>query len=88
MALADLFKRKPAPLDGAGVEGVSPITSDLTANESVRKKQRLLLASVAGVGLVASSFWIFGDEGSETGPAGDEAAKVEVSTKDMVNKNC
>ena len=87
MALADFLKRKRPPLDGANEEGVSPVSSDLTANESVRKKQRLLLAGVAGVGLVASSFWIFGDEGTESGPTGDEAAKVEVSTKDMVNKN-
>lgn len=91
MALSDVFRRKREPLD-AGVEaggegGVSPIATDLFANESVRKRQQMLLAGVAGVGLIASSFWIFsdGEEGSSTGA--DETAKVEVSTKDMVNKN-
>lgn len=86
MALGDLLRRKRLPLDG-GEDGVSPVSSDLTANESVRKRQRLLLAGVAGVGLVASSFWIFGDDGSKSASSGDEPAKVEVSTKDMVNKN-
>lgn len=87
MALSDLLKRKRVALDGGAEEGVSPVSSDLTANESVRKKQRLLLAGVAGVGLLASSFWIFGDDGGKPASAGDETAKVEVSTKDMVNKN-
>jgi conjugal transfer pilus assembly protein TraB len=87
MALGDFLKRKRGALDGGAEDGVSPVASDLTANETVRKKQRLLLAGVAGVGLVASSFWIFGDDGSKSASAGDEAAKVEVSTKDMVNKN-
>lgn len=96
MALGDLFRRNRLPLDGTGRDGagpdgagdgVSPVSSDLTANENVRKRQRLLLAGVAGIGLVASSFWIFGDGGSKSGAAEDDVAKVEVSTKDMVNKN-
>lgn len=87
MALGDFLRRRRVPLDGAGEEGVSPISSDLTANESVRRKQRLLLAGVAGVGLVASSFWIFGEDGRKSATSGDEPSKVEVSTKDMVNKN-
>ncbi|HEX7855093.1 MAG TPA: TraB/VirB10 family protein [Sphingobium sp.] len=87
MALGDFLKRKRAPLDEGGEGGVSPIASDLSANENVRKRQRLLLAGVAGVGLVASSFWIFGEDAKKSGADGDGAAKVEVSTKDMVNKN-
>ncbi len=87
MALADIFRRTRAPLDGGLEEGVSPIASDLTANESVRKKQRLLLAGVGGAGLIASSFWIFGDDGSKSASSESDTAKVEVSTKDMVNKN-
>lgn len=88
MALADIFRRKRPPLDGGPeVEGVSPVSSDLTANESVRKRQRLLLAGVAGAGLIASSFWIFGDDGGKSASTDSDAAKVEVSTKDMVNKN-
>ncbi|AOH87251.1 conjugal transfer protein TraB (plasmid) [Sphingomonas panacis] len=87
MALSDFLSRKRAPLDGGAEDGVSPVASDLTANEAVRKKQRLLLAGVAGVGLIASSFWIFGDDRNKSASAGDAPAKVEVSTKDMVNKN-
>jgi conjugal transfer pilus assembly protein TraB len=89
MALTDFLKRKRGPLDGETEDGVSPVSSDLSANESVRKKQRLLLAGVAGAGLVVSSFWIFGGDGDQSTSTGDEAAKVEVevSTKDMVNKN-
>ncbi|WP_298672403.1 TrbI/VirB10 family protein [uncultured Sphingomonas sp.] len=87
MAWNDFLKRKREPLDGGDGEGVSPISTDLSANESVRKKQRMLLAGVAGVGLVGSSFWIFGGDqkASDGGDVG--TAKVEVSTKDMVNKN-
>ncbi|WP_062769795.1 TrbI/VirB10 family protein [Sphingopyxis terrae] len=87
MALGDFFKHRREPLDGTSEEGVSPVAGDLSANESIRKKQRLLLAGVAGVGLIVSSFWIFGGDDSAPGTNGDEPAKVEVSTKDMVNKN-
>ncbi|TGX49146.1 conjugal transfer protein TraB [Sphingomonas gei] len=88
MAFADILRRKRAPLDGAPEEeGVSPLANDLTTNENVRKKQRLLLAGVAGAGLIASSFWIFGDDGGKATSTDGDAAKVEVSTKDMVNKN-
>jgi conjugal transfer pilus assembly protein TraB len=87
MALSDILRRKRLPLDGSDEAGVSPVAGDLTANDDVRKRQRLLLAGVAGVGLVASSFWIFSGDGKKSGAAGDEPAKVEVSTKDMVNKN-
>lgn len=85
MAFADLFQRKRKALDGE--EGVSPVAIELSANEAVRKKQRLLLAGVAGVGLVASSFWIFGGGEDDTKVAGDGVTKVEVSTNDLVNRN-
>jgi conjugal transfer pilus assembly protein TraB len=88
MAWTDIFRRRREPLDGGGEEdGVSPISTDLSANESVRKKQRMLLAGVAGIGLIASSFWIFGGDDKPAGDSASETAKVEVSTKDMVNKN-
>ena len=87
MALSDLLKRNRRPLDNTGEDGVSPVSTDLSINEDVRKRQRLLLAGVAAVGLVASSFWIFGDDRKTSGAADGGTAKVEVSTKDMVNKN-
>ena len=59
MALSDIFKRDRRPLDQEEGEGVSPIADELSGNEAVRRKQRMLLAGVAGVGLLASSFWIF-----------------------------
>jgi conjugal transfer pilus assembly protein TraB len=64
MAFSDIFTRKRRPLDEAEGEGVSPVGGELAGNEAVRRKQRMLLAGVAGVGLVLSSMWIFsGDEG-------------------------
>ena len=87
MAFADLFKRPRKAFDGEEGEGVSPIANELSANEAVRKKQRLLLAGVAGAGLVASSFWIFGGSEDKTKVAGDGVTKVEVSTNDLVNRN-
>lgn len=87
MALSNLFNRKRPPLDGGSDEGVSPISGDLAANESVHRKQRLLLAGVAGVGLVVSSIWIFsGNEDTEK-LTEDGATEVAVSTKDLVNRN-
>ena len=87
MAFADIFKRSRKPLDEAEGEGVSPVGGELAGNEAVRRKQRMLLAGVAGVGLVVSSMWIFsGDDGKKVADT-DGAEKVEVSTKDMVNRN-
>ena len=90
MALKDLFARKRRSLDEAEGDGadVSPVGGDLAGNEAVRRKQRLLLGGVAAGGLVLSSFWIFGgdDEGKRAAEAGG-AEKVEVSTKDLVNRN-
>jgi conjugal transfer pilus assembly protein TraB len=87
MAFADIFNRKRKPLDEAEGEGISPVGGELAGNEAVRRKQRMLLAGVAGVGLVLSSMWIFsGDDDKKLADA-DGAEKVEVSTKDMVNRN-
>lgn len=87
MAFADLFQRKRKAFDSEEGEGVSPVANELSANEAVRKKQRLLLAGVAGAGLVASSFWIFGGSEDKAKVAGDGVTKVEVSTSDLVNRN-
>ena len=85
MAFTGIFNRSRKPLDEA--EEVSPVGGELAGNEAVRRKQRLLLAGAAGVGLLVSSMWIFsGDDGEKLADA-DGAEKVEVSTKDMVNRN-
>lgn len=86
MALSDIFSRTRKPLDAPDVDGVSPVTGELGSNEATRKKQRLLLAGVAGTGLVLSSFWIFSDDKKKDEPD-DGTEKVEVSTKDLVNRN-
>src|SRR3546814_9828146 len=39
MALFDFLNRKRPALDGASDEGVSPVASDLTANEAVRSEE-------------------------------------------------
>lgn len=87
MALFDFLNRKRPALDGASDEGVSPVASDLTANEAVRRKQRLLLAGVAGAGLILSSFWIFSGDEKGDKLADDGTSEVTVSTKDLVNRN-
>ncbi|WP_337847842.1 TrbI/VirB10 family protein [Sphingomonas sp.] len=87
MALSDIFQRKRRPLDGGNGDGVSPVSDDLATNDAVRRRQRLLLAGVAGVGLVISSFWIFSGNGDETKIAKDGVTDVSVSTKDLVNRN-
>ena len=87
MAFADIFNRKRKPLDEAEGESVSPVGGELAGNEAVRRKQRMLLAGAGGVGLLLSSLWIFSsDDGAKTAD-GDDAEKVEVSTKDLVNRN-
>lgn len=87
MALSDFFSRRRRPLDGSTEDGVSPVPDALAGNEAVRRRQRLLLAGAAGVGLVASSLWIFGDDGDKSKKADDDVAEVSVSTKDLVNRN-
>ena len=90
MALTDIFSRSRKPLDGpeAGpaVDGVSPIASELDGNTETKKKQRMLLAGVGAVGLVASSFWIFGGTDSAKKLDPDKPEQVKVSVGDMANK--
>ncbi|GAY24771.1 MULTISPECIES: TraB/VirB10 family protein [Sphingobium] len=89
MALADLFSRKRRTLDAdqeAG-EGVSPVSADLAGNEAVRRKQQLLLAGAAGIGLIASSFWIFSGDEKKEDPKATSGEEIDVSTKDLVNRN-
>lgn len=87
MALSDFLNRKRRPLDGGTEEGVSPVSGDLGGNDAVRRRQRLLLAGAAGVGLVISSFWIFGGDNDKSKLADDGVSEVNVSTKDLVNRN-
>ena len=87
MALSDFLNRKRPPLDGGESDGVSPLSGELAGNEAVRRKQRLLLAGVAGVGLIASSFWIFGGDADGEKAGEDGVSEVTVSTKDLVNRN-
>lgn len=86
MALRDIFSRARRPLDASEADGVSPLSGELSGNEAVRRRQRLLLCGGAGIGLVAASFWIFSDD-QKSDTAEDGSSKVEVSTKDMVNRN-
>ncbi|WP_176599140.1 TraB/VirB10 family protein [Sphingobium sp. 15-1] len=89
MPLPDLFSRKRKAPDSIEAEGeeVSPISADLAGNEAVRRKQRLLLAGAAGVGLVASSFWIFSGDNKKPQVEAESGEQVDVSTKDLVNRN-
>lgn len=87
MAVANLFRRRPRSLEPAQGEGVLPIAVELSGNEAIRRKQQLLLAGVAGIGLVASSFWIFSSKDDAAGLAGDGSDRIDVSTRDMVNRN-
>ncbi len=87
MALSDILNRKRRPLDGGSEEGVSPVSGDLGGNDAVRRRQRLLLAGAAGVGLFISSFWIFGSDDDKSKLADDGVSEVNVSTKDLVNRN-
>lgn len=86
MALADLFSRKAKSINMAS-DGVSPVAADLNGNEEVRRKQMTLLAGVAGVGLIASCFWIFNDDKKTDDVETDSVTDVDVSTKDLVNRN-
>lgn len=86
MALADLFSRKTRPSYQTG-DGVSPIAADLDGNEAVRRKQMALLGGVAAAGLLASCFWIFSDDGKNDAVGSDSLTDVDVSTKDLVNRN-
>ncbi len=86
MPLAELFPRKPKALSSTS-NGVPPVAADLNGNDDVRRKQMTLLAGVAGLGLLASCFWIFSDDKKADDIEGDGATNVDVSTKDLVNRN-
>ena len=86
MALANLFSRKATSTIPPS-DGVSPVAADLQANEDVRRKQMTLLAGVAGVGLIASCFWIFSDDKTADEVETSSVTDVDVSTKDLVNRN-
>jgi conjugal transfer pilus assembly protein TraB len=90
MAIKDIFSRSRKPLDGPEAapetDGVSPIASELDGNNETKKKQRMLLASVGAVGLVASSFWIFGGSDNARKVDPDKPEQVKVSVGDMANR--
>ena len=93
MALADFFKRKRKSLDGdaarADGDDVSPVAGDLGTNDAVQKRQRMILTLIAGVFLVGALFWIFGGSGGKDAESaeGKNGEKIEVSTKDIMNRN-
>jgi conjugal transfer pilus assembly protein TraB len=92
MGIKDMFSRNRRPLDGGGAgaggdDGVSPIPTELDGNTEARKKQRMLLAGVATIGVVASSFWIFGGSDNKNALDPNKGETVKVSTNDMVNRN-
>jgi conjugal transfer pilus assembly protein TraB len=88
MDLKGIFSRSRKSLDGPeGGDGVSPVGNELDGNTETRRKQRMLLSGVAVVGVVAASMWIFSDNGKVAGQADDEIEDVQVSTKDMMNRN-
>jgi conjugal transfer pilus assembly protein TraB len=100
MGIKDMFSRNRRPLDGGGGsastgaggdaggdDGVSPIPTELDGNIEARKKQRRLLAGVATIGVVASSFWIFGGSDKKNALDPNKSETVKVSTNDMVNRN-
>jgi conjugal transfer pilus assembly protein TraB len=99
MGIKDMFSRNRRPLDGGGGastgaggdaggdDGVSPIPTELDGNIEARKKQRMLLAGVATIGVVASSFWIFGGSDNKNALDPNKSETVKVSTNDMVNRN-
>jgi conjugal transfer pilus assembly protein TraB len=88
MGIKDIFSRGRKPLDGPEEgEGVAPVNGGLDGNAETRRKQRMLLAGVATIGVVAASFWIFADNGRPQGEDTGGSETVQVSTKDMVNRN-
>lgn len=83
MKFRNPFARERRPLDAADV---SPVGDDLTGNDEIRRRQRLLLGGASGALLIASAFWIFdGDDEIDLSASG--AQEVKVATDDMVNRN-
>lgn len=88
MSLKDMFNRRPARGAPATVDGdLSPVGNAMSVNDDARKKQQMLMAGVAGVALLAASYWIFsGDSKPDQFAAGTDKP-IQVSTSDMVNRN-
>lgn len=87
MDIRNIFSRRRRSLDGGAPDPTSPVDSDLASNDRTLKKQKLLLASVAGIGLIGSSFYIFGGDDKAPGLVSDKAGDVKVSTPDLMNRN-
>lgn len=84
-----MFKKKPKMLDAEGQDGIDDglvVGDAITANEAVKRKQMLLLSGAGAVALIAGSFYIFDDSGSNS-DKNAELAVTDVSTDDMMNKN-
>lgn len=86
MDLRTLYRKKTKAVDAAPEAAASPLGDAMVANEAVKKKQMLLLASAGAAALVAGSLYIFDDAPSKSGK--ELESQVEgVSVDDMVNKN-
>ena len=89
MKLSNLLGRNRAETAGAPTPDGEPSPSpDLSANDAVQRKQRLLLGGIGVVALAGGCWYIFG-----TGVTPKEIAQrqkegeVRVSTTDLVNRN-
>ena len=88
MTLKDMFSRRGASAPAvAGDADLSPVGHALAVNDEARNKQRMLLAGVGGVVLLAGSYYIFSGDTEPKGLATAEGKDIQVSTNDMVNRN-
>ncbi len=89
MGFRNPFSRNRPNLDAPEATG-APDADGLAANTAVHRKQKLVMGGIAGVGLIATSFWMFSGSGNGTDTATGSkmgVTDVEVSTSDMVNRN-